>query len=345
MYSVCKHAFALIYGLLYAGGTSQPEVPPALFLKELSSYPMAFDEKECFGPASITFSNSNDNELYAVRTNSCLRFSHDDSMIWNYYELLEIKDGEYITLKRTLKISDFYQAEYYDNGLLVSGNNIMCKFINQNCVRMNCIHIKNVDRKEDLGYIVMNSEKNRLILANETRLYCVDIAQPEKSFEFEGPKDPAAPILDATISAINFIDSHHLIIASRNTSKVTITLLNLNTRKKTSFLKTPNYEYTYLSAVAANDDFVLACSDNKREIMIWDRHTKTMLEKIPHQRCSHIALHPFKNMCAILEYKHGEGWGNHFITMRLLPQRSLFKKEKMLAVLQHGNHDTQFYFS
>jgi hypothetical protein len=320
MYSLCNKAFALIYGLLNLGGTSQPESSPVL-LKELYSYPLETNAKSRI--ISIEFSE--DAHLSATSES---RSYHPDVVIINTRTSLESNSHNTSLVNETM----FYEADQHEVRFYKDGKTFSWDTRNFS-LRMPT-------------HILMNRDKNILALGGKKSFIVADIADKEKLFEYK--------MRQRTLNALSFINKEEVICVfsycplddpCEKYPGTIIQMLNVKTKEDARFI-TLSTCYCF-NAIAATDDVVMA-SDGIG-VILWDRCTKSFLSEISSlHNCTSIALHPKNNTCAILSYKHYTSWKTEYephITTYLLPRKSLFKKETMLAMLQRKKYDTRFHFS
>lgn len=335
MYSLCKNAFALIYGLSNLGGLSQQESSPVL-LKELYSYPVDISKpRPDWDEIRTGIEFSKDEKLYFLRSSQAVRRSSMyDADEWNYHEPLEILHNRYIPVESLRSLTSWYNSELHADEIRINANG-----------KMFFLDSKNFDlksRMKPFEYMLTNRKKNMLVVGDQQGFILVNSMGKQDAFECKHPQH--------TLDAINFIGSEQVIytlsynndIYSQKHPHTCIQMLDVKTKEETRFIKlqTP----VFFNAIAATDDLVLAGHING--ITLWDRNTKNVLANIPYD-CRSIALHPKHNTCAMLHYQEREwttGYKPH-ITAFLLPRISLFKKENMLTMLGREKPTAQFHFS
>lgn len=322
MYSLCKNVFAL-YGISIAGGASQPESAPVL-LKELYSYTIETSRTTLIKDVrNIEFS---EDDLLCAK--QLAQIDRDDNDLSYIVEPLEIKNNHYMCTSSIYNSVFGYTSELYQNEVRFSGNSTMF-FWNP----------RDFSLKKP-KYFLMNRDKSIVVLGDAESCIVIDITSKNEMFEYDEPA--------YKMDAINFIDEKNLIIIHypyipKLINNIFIRILNAKTQEKTWFLHIPHlYKF---SAIAATEDLIMA--GNERGIYLWERDTQALRGMIPIDNCKSIAMHPKQNICAILSYKNYTSWKTDepHITTYLLPQRSLFKKDKMLVMLQRETPNAQFHFA
>ena len=339
MYSLCKHAFAFIYGLMTIGGTSQPESSP-VFCKELYSHPVDSSSIALKEITSVEYAE--DGTLWAKR--SKINDESEFGSSWWADTSLQCRSNVYTTADIPEAIYGIYKADLYVNETRFHGYGVDITF---------SPHVG----KLPFTHVLMNRNKDRLLLATKEHFKIIDIRSKKHHIMHECKLDTTHAARN-TLNAIQFVDNRCVVYThgffKNQHYYAAIVFFDLKINQLERYLvlgrtvKTlaANAQAMYsFQTVAATDDLVIA--GRGCFIYLWERDTKRLLETLPVYKCSSIALHPKNTMCSMLCHKHFiSAITNHepHITTYALPQRSLYKKENMVTLLQRDKPNAYFSF-